>query len=302
MKVLSLTEPYASLIKNKVKKIETRSWKTNYRGELFIHASLTSISKNTYQNNELRKLIDFSSCEYGKIICKCNLIDCIYMTKEFIHDIKRNHYQEYICGDYKEGRYAWILDDIVSLEKPIPAKGQLSIWNYYNEEEIMNIMDTIQYGFVDNKKNIHNTVNNQIDDSYILQKPNEVLNNKIGICWDQVELERYLFRGNIFPTESYFLFYYSPTISFNHTFLVYQKENDFYWFEHSFEKYKGIHKYKSKNELFRDVIDKFILSHKSYNISSSELELFQFKKPKYHINHQEFVRHCTSSLEINIKK
>ena len=58
---------------------------------------------------------------------------------------------------------------------------------------------------------------------------------------------------------------------------------------------------KFLKELFRDVIDKFILSHKSYNISSS-LELFQYKKPEYHINHQEFVRHCTSSLKINIKK
>lgn len=35
MKVLSLTEPYATLIKEKKKLIETRSWKTNYRGELY---------------------------------------------------------------------------------------------------------------------------------------------------------------------------------------------------------------------------------------------------------------------------
>ena len=39
MKVLSLTEPYATLIKKGVKTIETRSWKTNYRGKLYIHAS-----------------------------------------------------------------------------------------------------------------------------------------------------------------------------------------------------------------------------------------------------------------------
>ena len=43
MKVLSITEPYATLIKEKKKKVETRSWKTSYRGELYIHASLTKI-------------------------------------------------------------------------------------------------------------------------------------------------------------------------------------------------------------------------------------------------------------------
>lgn len=41
MKVLSIKEPFASLISLSIKKIETRSWKTNYKGEIYIHASLT---------------------------------------------------------------------------------------------------------------------------------------------------------------------------------------------------------------------------------------------------------------------
>ena len=50
MKVLSLTEPYATLIKEKTKRIETRSWKTSYRGELYIHASNTKIPKEYKEN------------------------------------------------------------------------------------------------------------------------------------------------------------------------------------------------------------------------------------------------------------
>ena len=45
MKVLSLTEPCATLIKEKKKLVETRSWKTSYRGELYIHACSTKIPK-----------------------------------------------------------------------------------------------------------------------------------------------------------------------------------------------------------------------------------------------------------------
>lgn len=45
MKVISIKEPFATLIKNGNKHIETRSWKTNYRGELFIHASSKKITK-----------------------------------------------------------------------------------------------------------------------------------------------------------------------------------------------------------------------------------------------------------------
>ena len=48
---------------------------------------------------------------------------------------ERNHYQEYICGEYKEGRYAWILEDIKALEEPILSKGHLGIWNYLIEQK-----------------------------------------------------------------------------------------------------------------------------------------------------------------------
>ena len=125
MKVLSIKAPFASLIKNKIKSIETRSWRTNYRGELYIHASL-SVNKKRY--NELKDLIT-TPLECGYIICKCELTDCKLMTKEFIENIKRESPTEYLCGEYKEGRYAWILTKVTPIKK-IKAKGALSIWNY----------------------------------------------------------------------------------------------------------------------------------------------------------------------------
>lgn len=128
MKVISLREPYASLIKNKKKLVETRSWKTNYRGELFIHASKTKMTKEDRNNKKLMDLLDEEKLHYGQVICKCKLVDCVFMSKEFVQDMKENNYQEYICGVYKEGRYAWILEDIEEI-KLIEAKGQLGIWN-----------------------------------------------------------------------------------------------------------------------------------------------------------------------------
>ena len=129
MKVLSITEPYATLIKENKKNIETRSWKTKYRGELYIHASSTKIPKK-YKEQEAMSLIDINSLNFGNIICKCELVDCVYMTKDFISDIKNNNYQEYICGEYAEGRYAWILKNVEVLNEPIKAKGHLGIWNF----------------------------------------------------------------------------------------------------------------------------------------------------------------------------
>ena len=128
MKVLSLKEPFATLIKDKVKFIETRSWKTKYRGELYIHASLSKVSKNQLRNPEILNFVK-SNYNYGFIICKVKLVDCIEMTEDFIKEIKKNNI-EYLCGEYSIGRYAWILDDIEVLDRPIKVKGHLGIWNY----------------------------------------------------------------------------------------------------------------------------------------------------------------------------
>lgn len=129
MKVLSLTEPYATLIKLGKKRIETRSFKTNYIGELYIHASSTKIPKEWKNNEELMSLVKDSELSFGYIICKCKLLDFVYMDEEFLNKIKKDKL-EFICGDYRLGRYAWILEDIEVLDNPMFAKGKLGIWNY----------------------------------------------------------------------------------------------------------------------------------------------------------------------------
>ena len=129
MKVLTIREPFATLIKNKVKYIETRSWKTNYRGELYIHSGLAKLSKDVKERKNLSELYNEDDLKYGYIICKCNLVDCIYMTDDFINEEKEKNPNNFIAGRYEVGRYAWVLDDIEPI-KPIEAKGKLGIWNY----------------------------------------------------------------------------------------------------------------------------------------------------------------------------
>lgn len=129
MKVLSIIEPWATLIASKHKYIETRSWKTSYRGELYIHASKKNINTKDTKIQELLKLLPTQEMNYGKIICKCQLVDCKYMDEKFINEIKQNK-QEYMCGDYQIGRYAWILEKTELIKPKIEAKGKLNIWNF----------------------------------------------------------------------------------------------------------------------------------------------------------------------------
>lgn len=124
MKVLSIKEPFATLILNKEKLIETRSWKTNYRGELFIHASKSNMDKELLKELKLKE----SDMHYGNIICRCKLTDCVCMDEKFLKEIKKNK-KEYSLGIYELGRYAWILEDIEPITA-IPTNGKLNIWNY----------------------------------------------------------------------------------------------------------------------------------------------------------------------------
>ncbi len=300
MKVLSLTEPYATLVKEKKKYIETRNWKTNYRGELYIHASVTKIPKEWKENKELMKLVDNLSLNFGNIICKCNLVDCIYMTKDYVENIRNNNYQEYICGIYEEGRYAWLFDNIVPLKMPIKAKGHLNIWNYYTELEVMNLMKDIEYGWVDKNNHKHNLVDELFSNNYVLQSPNEVINNKIGVCWDQVELERYYFKGNDWNIKTYFIVHDDGNKCPTHTFLTYEKNDKYCWFEHSWERFRGIHEYNQERDLLLDVKDKFINHELNNQYDSENLVLYEYKKPKYHISVQEFYNHCGRGKKVNL--
>ena len=126
MKVLTIREPFATLIKDKVKIYETRSWKTNYRGEIYIHAAK---ARSKASNASIASTYLKSRENPEHIICKYLLKNCIYMDKDFINEVKKNK-EEYNSGHYEIGHYAWQLEVIEVLEEPIYAKGQLGIWNY----------------------------------------------------------------------------------------------------------------------------------------------------------------------------
>lgn len=299
MKVLSIKEPFASLIKDKKKKIETRSWRTKYRGELYIHASISNVPKERFNNEDFRELIKDVKLNHGHIICKCNLVDCIYMTKEYVEDMKKNHYQEYLCGHYEEGRYSWVLDNIEPLKEPIKAKGQLSIWDYYNELEVMKKLQDIEYGWVDKDKNKRKEIDKFYENDYRLQSPQELLKSKIGVCWDQVELERYYFKSNN-NIKTYFIVHYDNDKCPTHTFLTYEKNNKYYWFEHAWEKYRGIHEYNNEKEMLIDIRNKFIKMELNSNYQKNNLLLREYFKPKYNLSVKEFFNHCEKNNPIDL--
>ena len=141
MKALTLTQPWATLIAIGAKKIETRSWSTNYRGKILIHAAkaMPNFARDVmYTDPFLDAIADGDSCcadimeQRGHVLCMAQLID----SKRIGLDTRLPLEPEYSFGDYTIGRFMWILDGVVKLPKPIPMTGMQGLWEYTGTERL----------------------------------------------------------------------------------------------------------------------------------------------------------------------
>lgn len=123
MKAITIKEPWASLIVNGYKKYEFRSWKTNYRGKILIHAGM-SIEKDMLGN-----IKDYNiEINKGAIIGEADLVDCILVNEEFDKELR--NIDKIVYGNNHINNYAWKLENIKKYDKPILIKGKLGLWNY----------------------------------------------------------------------------------------------------------------------------------------------------------------------------
>lgn len=115
MKALSLKQPWANLICEGFKTIETRKWNTKYRGDLLICSSKSFDAWNS------RLLVEYgiSDAPYGMALCVVELYDCKPMTEDDI---------EAACCDEYPSAHSFFLRNIRPI-KPLPVKGQLNIFN-----------------------------------------------------------------------------------------------------------------------------------------------------------------------------
>lgn len=172
-------------------------------------------------------------------------------------------------------------------------------------KKIMDELNDIEYGFKDIYGN--NLINSEIWDTdfsnfYFLLSPEELLNSRCGVCWDQVELERKLFNDLNIDCDTYFIYIDDKENLPSHTFLVFQLNNKYYWFEHSWYDMKGIHEYNNLDTLLNDVKIKFIDSRKNeINLELNyDTYIYKYNQPKYHITCDEFYSYIYTQEKINV--
>lgn len=165
MRCITIRQPWATLIAIGEKRLETRGWKTNYRGELAIHAG-KRVDVAACLAEPVRSLLAASgytadNLPTGAVVAIARLAGCHPVMandgETAVLDVREGGDggrrevgqgeagedrenrenralvvtgQEYWFGDFALGRYGWELVEVRKLPEPVPAAGKQGLWNW----------------------------------------------------------------------------------------------------------------------------------------------------------------------------
>jgi hypothetical protein len=149
MKVLTLWQPWATLVIEGAKQFETRGWKPSLRqldrSALFVmHAAkrdkeLKSIYREATDWDQffmtvLRELgyPTLNDMPMGAGLGVVKLLK-VYPTEKLVDHLSE---KEWYFGNYQPGRWAWRLKVVEKWPEPVPAKGAQGFWEWPFEIEI----------------------------------------------------------------------------------------------------------------------------------------------------------------------
>lgn len=127
MKVITIKQPFATLIAEGLKEYEFRTWKTKYRGDILIHAG-KGIDKKAMERYKHLNL-EYPS---GKIIAKATITDCVYVNEKLKKELEEKNplvYYGIITKDSTWQGYGFKLENIKKISH-IGINGKLSLWDY----------------------------------------------------------------------------------------------------------------------------------------------------------------------------
>lgn len=132
MKVITVKQPFATLIAEGLKEYEFRTWRTKFRGDILIHAG-KGIDKKAMERYKHLNL-DYPS---GKIIAKATITDCVYVDDKLKEELQVKDplvYYGILQKDSDWDGYGFKIENIEKIE-PIEINGKLSLWDYDYKDE-----------------------------------------------------------------------------------------------------------------------------------------------------------------------
>lgn len=134
MRVISLWQPWATLLVTGLKTIETRSWSTKTDDRICIHASVKRSREQIEFFEALFPALNpkgyskFDDLPRGGIIGSVRLEHCLPVDSPEVKKLLRSNPDEWLYGNYAPGRFAWITEFPVQYDHVIPETGRQGFW------------------------------------------------------------------------------------------------------------------------------------------------------------------------------
>lgn len=136
-RALSLHQPWASLVVAGVKRVETRSWSTQFRGPLIVHASKAYSTRLERAANRIERVLemtgrldevgpdglDLEKMPRGAFLGVVRLVTVAPTPNYSPSALERN------LGDFSPGRFAWVFEDARALDEPVDGRGLPGLWS-----------------------------------------------------------------------------------------------------------------------------------------------------------------------------
>lgn len=179
-------------------------------------------------------------------------------------------------------------------------------------KKVLAQLSKIEYGWVDKYGVVHKKSRKDFFlQNYQLQSIDETLKYKVGTCWEQVELVRYLLEKEEIQCKTYIIIYNDDNIIARHTIAIVDAnqnnnkaktniENEYYLMESSWN--MELKKFDSIDEILNMFIKMYPNMYKIKDFDVNKIEVFEYSKPTEHLNYNEFTQACRRRRKINFEE
>lgn len=115
---LSIRQPWAELIVSGKKTVEVRSWITEYRGKLWLHAAKAS-------DPNLERVFGLELTFKGGFVGSVLLSTVVPLDSARWELWRPRHL---VSGEYRPGQFGWVLENPIRFQPPISSPGQLNLF------------------------------------------------------------------------------------------------------------------------------------------------------------------------------
>lgn len=139
MKALTICQPYAELIclpenDPRYKRVENRTWPTNYRGQMYVHAGKSRQWLDIELDDSLHEYdvgtgFYLECMQFGAIVAVATLVDCLRADSILRGDYDKK-YPWLREHEHVNGPWCWVLQNVHRIPEPIKVNGAQGLWEY----------------------------------------------------------------------------------------------------------------------------------------------------------------------------